>query len=47
VLERAKGQVVTGVVGGEGISWSVGQKRGLGLEVQFGTGFPHKILIYM
>jgi type IV secretory pathway VirD2 relaxase len=31
VLERAKGQAVTGVVGGEGISWSVGQKRGLGL----------------
>ncbi|CAN7221334.1 relaxase/mobilization nuclease RlxS [Bradyrhizobium sp. LjRoot220] len=31
VLERAKGQAVIGVVGGEGISWSVGQKRGLGL----------------
>ncbi|SDN39377.1 DUF3363 domain-containing protein [Afipia sp. GAS231] len=31
VHERAKGRVVTGVVGGEGISWSVGQKRGLGL----------------
>jgi type IV secretory pathway VirD2 relaxase len=31
VLERAKGQAVTGVVGGEGISWSVGLKRGLGL----------------
>jgi hypothetical protein len=31
VLERAKGQAVTGVVGGEGISWSIGQKRGLGL----------------
>ncbi|MEH2609622.1 relaxase/mobilization nuclease RlxS [Bradyrhizobium sp. AZCC 1693] len=31
VLERAKGQAVTGVVGGEGISWSVGQKRALGL----------------
>lgn len=30
-LERAKGQSVTGVVGGEGISWSVGIKRGLGL----------------
>ena len=30
VLERAKGQAVTGVVGGEGISWSVGIKRGLG-----------------
>jgi len=30
VLERAKGQGVTGVVGGEGISWSVGIKRGLG-----------------
>ena len=31
VLERGKGQAVTGVVGGEGISWSVGLKRGLGL----------------
>ncbi|WP_315833496.1 relaxase/mobilization nuclease RlxS [Bradyrhizobium prioriisuperbiae] len=31
VLERAKGQSVTGIVGGEGISWSIGQKRGLGL----------------
>lgn len=31
VLERAKGKGVTGVVGGEGISWSVGIKRGLGL----------------
>jgi hypothetical protein len=31
VLERAKGQVVTGVVGGDGISWAVGQRRGLGL----------------
>jgi type IV secretory pathway VirD2 relaxase len=31
VLERAKGQAVIGVVGGEGISWSIGQKRGLGL----------------
>ena len=30
VLERAKGQSVTGAVGGEGISWSVGIKRGLG-----------------
>jgi Protein of unknown function (DUF3363) len=30
VLERAKGQSVTGVVGGEGISWSIGQKRGFG-----------------
>jgi type IV secretory pathway VirD2 relaxase len=30
VLERAKGQTVTGAVGGEGISWSVGIKRGLG-----------------
>jgi hypothetical protein len=29
VLERARGQSVTGVVGGEGISWSVGIKRGL------------------
>ncbi|MBR1243509.1 relaxase/mobilization nuclease and DUF3363 domain-containing protein [Bradyrhizobium sp. AUGA SZCCT0274] len=31
VLERAKGQAVIGVVGGEGISWSIGQRRGLGL----------------
>ena len=30
VLERAKGQSVTGVVGGEGISWSIGIRRGLG-----------------
>jgi Protein of unknown function (DUF3363) len=30
VLERAKGQSVSGVVGGEGISWSIGIKRGLG-----------------
>lgn len=31
VLEQARGQAVTGVVGAGGISWSVGQKRGLGL----------------
>jgi hypothetical protein len=31
VLERARGQLVTGQVGGEGISWSIGIKRGLGL----------------
>ncbi|WP_256378890.1 DUF3363 domain-containing protein [Bradyrhizobium sp. Ai1a-2] len=31
VLERARGHVVTGSVGGGGISWSIGQKRGLGL----------------
>jgi hypothetical protein len=31
VLERAKGESVSGVEGGEGISWSIGQKRGLGL----------------
>jgi type IV secretory pathway VirD2 relaxase len=30
VLERAKGQSVSGVVGGEGISWGIGIKRGLG-----------------
>ncbi|MCA6121233.1 relaxase/mobilization nuclease and DUF3363 domain-containing protein [Bradyrhizobium sp. WSM 1704] len=30
VLERARGQLVTGSVGGEGISWSIGIKRGLG-----------------
>lgn len=31
VLERARGQVVTGSVGWEGISWSIGIKRGIGL----------------
>jgi uncharacterized protein DUF3363 len=31
VLERIRGQMVTGNVGGEGISWSIGQKRGLSL----------------
>jgi type IV secretory pathway VirD2 relaxase len=31
VLERAKGRSVAGIAGGEGISWSIGQKRGLGL----------------
>lgn len=31
VLERAKGQPVVGAIGGEGISWSIGIKRGLGL----------------
>ncbi|WOH63641.1 relaxase/mobilization nuclease RlxS [Bradyrhizobium sp. BWA-3-5] len=30
VLERARGQMVTGNVGREGISWSIGLKRGLG-----------------
>ncbi len=30
VLERAKGQPVVGAIGGEGISWSIGIKRGLG-----------------
>lgn len=30
VLERARGQLLTGSVGGEGISWSIGIKRGLG-----------------
>ncbi|MCK1515610.1 relaxase/mobilization nuclease and DUF3363 domain-containing protein [Bradyrhizobium sp. 190] len=30
VLERARGQLVTGSVGGEGISWSIGMKRGIG-----------------
>jgi uncharacterized protein DUF3363 len=30
VLERARGQMVTGSVGGEGISWSIGMKRGIG-----------------
>jgi hypothetical protein len=29
VLERARGQLVTGRVGGEGISWSIGIKRGI------------------
>jgi type IV secretory pathway VirD2 relaxase len=31
VLERAKGQIVSGIVGGEGISWSIGRQRSLGL----------------
>lgn len=31
VLERARGQLVSGLVGGEGISWSIGIKRGIGL----------------
>ncbi|UWU66134.1 relaxase/mobilization nuclease RlxS [Bradyrhizobium sp. NC92] len=30
VLERARGQLVTGEVGGEGISWAIGIKRGIG-----------------
>ncbi|MCP3407620.1 relaxase/mobilization nuclease RlxS [Bradyrhizobium sp. CCGB01] len=30
VLERARGQLVTGSLGGEGISWSIGIKRGIG-----------------
>jgi Protein of unknown function (DUF3363) len=30
VLERAPGQMVTGSVGGEGISWSIGIKRSIG-----------------
>jgi type IV secretory pathway VirD2 relaxase len=30
VLERARGQLVTGSVGGEGISWSIGIERGIG-----------------
>ncbi|MDA9406463.1 relaxase [Bradyrhizobium sp. CCBAU 51745] len=30
VLERARGQLVTGQVGGEGICWSIGIKRGIG-----------------
>lgn len=30
VLERAHGQLVTGQVGGEGISWSIGIRRGMG-----------------
>ncbi|OKO87668.1 conjugal transfer protein TraI [Bradyrhizobium sp. NAS80.1] len=30
VLERARGQMVAGRVGGEGISWSIGVKRGIG-----------------
>jgi hypothetical protein len=29
VLEKARGQMVTGSMGGEGISWSIGIKRGL------------------
>ncbi|MCC8951822.1 DUF3363 domain-containing protein, partial [Bradyrhizobium sp. Arg62] len=30
VLERVRGQSVSGQVGGQGISWSVGIKRGIG-----------------
>jgi uncharacterized protein DUF3363 len=30
MLERARGQAVSGSVGGEGISWSIGIKRGIG-----------------
>ncbi|WP_244622491.1 DUF3363 domain-containing protein [Bradyrhizobium ivorense] len=30
LLERVRGQLVTGQVGGEGISWSIGIKRGIG-----------------
>ncbi|TWB03678.1 DUF3363 domain-containing protein [Bradyrhizobium stylosanthis] len=30
VLERVRGQMVSGSVGGEGISWSIGIKRGIG-----------------
>jgi len=30
VLERARGQMVTGSISGEGISWSIGIKRGIG-----------------
>jgi Protein of unknown function (DUF3363) len=30
VLERAKGQNVIGIIGGEGILWSIGINRGLG-----------------
>ena len=30
VLERARGQLVTGNVGGEGISWSIGLKKSIG-----------------
>jgi type IV secretory pathway VirD2 relaxase len=32
VLERARGQLVTGSVGGGGISWSIGKTRGLGIS---------------
>ncbi len=32
VLERARGQVVSGVVGGSSISWDIGNKRGVGIS---------------
>ena len=32
VLERSRNQLVTGKVGGYGISWQVGKKRGLGIS---------------
>lgn len=30
ILEHARGQLVTGNVGGEGVSWSIGLKKGIG-----------------
>lgn len=32
VLERARGQAVSGVMGGAGISWDIGRKRGIGIS---------------
>ena len=32
VLERARGQTVSGVMSGSGISWDIGKKRGIGIS---------------
>ena len=32
VLERARGQSVSGTVSGNGISWNIGKKRGIGIS---------------
>jgi hypothetical protein len=40
LLERAEGQGVTGIIGGEGISWSIGQSADLVYD------FTCKLLIF-
>uniref|UniRef100_A0A2A4Z947 Uncharacterized protein n=1 Tax=OCS116 cluster bacterium TaxID=2030921 RepID=A0A2A4Z947_9PROT len=30
MLERSRNQLVTGKVGGSGISWQIGKRRGIG-----------------
>jgi len=32
VLERARGQSVSGIMSGNGISWNIGKKRGVGIS---------------